>query len=317
MRQLTALVLSSLTAAIAADFVERDLTVGAGEWAVSGTLTTPGKGKGPWPAAILVHGSGPQDRDSTIAANKPFRDLAHGLAARGVVVLRYDKRTFQHRDRLAAATEMTPKEEVFDDAAAAVALLRKMPEVNGDRIFVIGHSMGGTLAPRLAAEIPKLAGIVMLAAAARPVADTVAEQIAYLRTQPENQSPEAQAKIAEIEAAAAKLKDLRESDAGFILGAPVAYWRWWARYDPVGEAAKLEIPVLVLQGERDYQVTMTDFELWKKKLGGKANVTLKSYAELNHLFVAGRGRSKPAEYLSAGKVSGKAIDEIAAWIQAR
>lgn len=317
MRLWPALVLSTLTAALAADFVERDLTVGAGEWAVSGTLTTPGKGKGPWPAAVLVHGSGPQDRDSTVAANKPFRDLAQGLAARGVAVLRYDKRTFQHRDRLAAATDMTPQEEVFDDAAEAVALLRKLPEVNGERVFIIGHSMGGTLAPRLATTIPKLGGIVLLAAAARPVTDTVVEQIAYLRTQPENQSPEAQAKIAGIEAAVAKLKELKQDDAGFILGAPVAYWRWWARYDPLAEASKLEIPVLVLQGERDYQVTMTDFDLWKKKLGGKSNVTLKSYADLNHLFVAGRGRSKPAEYLSAGKVSGKAIEEIAGWIQAR
>ena len=317
MRLLAALVLLGSTPVFGADFVERDLAVGEGEWAVSGTLTTPGKGKGPWPAAVLIHGSGPQDRDSTVVANKPFRDLAHGLAAQGIAVLRYDKRTYQHRSRLAAATEMTPKEEVFDDAAAAVDLLRKLPEIKGERIFVIGHSMGATLAPRMAQSIPKLGGIVMLAASARPVADVVVEQIAYLRTQPENKSPEAQTKIAEIEAAAAKLKNLREDDAGFILGAPVSYWRWWAGYDPLVEAAKLELPVLILQGERDYQVTMTDFELWKKKLGGKANVTLKSYADLNHLFMTGKGRSKPAEYLAGGKVAAKVIDEIAAWIRSR
>lgn len=317
MRLVAALALLGMAPAIGADFVERDLTVGQGEWAVSGTLTMPGKGKGPWPAAVLIHGSGPHDRDSTVGATKPFRDLAHGLAAKGVAVLRYDKRTYQHQGRLAAATEMTPKEEVFDDAAAAVYLLRKMPEVNGDRVFVIGHSMGATLAPRMAPLIPKLGGIVMLAASARPIADVVVEQIAYLRTQPENQSAEAQAKIAEIEQAAAKLKAIREDDAGFILGAPVSYWRWWGQYDPLGEAAKLELPVLILQGERDYQVTMTDFELWKKRLGGKANVTLKSYEDLNHLFVTGKGRSKPAEYMVGGKVAVKAVEEIAAWIRAR
>jgi len=83
------------------------------------------EGKGPFPAVVLVHGSGPQDRDETIGPNKPFRDLAWGLASQGIAVLRYDKRTKVHGAMMAGAVEQfTVKEETIDDALAAVALLR-------------------------------------------------------------------------------------------------------------------------------------------------------------------------------------------------
>lgn len=304
-------------APLPAAWVERDVTVGSGEWAVSGTLTLP-DAKPPFPAVVLLHGSGPQDRDSSLGPNKPLRDIAHGLATRGIAALRYDKRTFQHRQRLAAALDITPRQEVFDDALAAIALLAQTPNVDPKRIFIVGHSMGATLAPRLAAmATPKLAGIALLAAAARPTPDLLLEQLAYLRTQPENQSPEALARIAEIEKAAEKLRHLSPDETGFILGAPVAYWRWWADYQPLNEAAQLSLPIFIAQGERDYQVTMTDFDLWRKALAAKPNVTLKSYPNLNHLFQPGAGRSKPSEYLTPGKVDATLLDDLAAWIQSR
>lgn len=309
--------LAGVLSVFAADAPEREVTVGAGQWALPGTLTLPAKGKPPYPAAVLVHGSGPQDRDETIGANRPFRDLAHGLASRGIAVLRYEKRTLQYRDKLAAATELTPKEEVLDDVGLAVQLLTRTAEVDAKRIYLIGHGMGATLAPRMARTISPVAGIAMLAPSARSVADVLAEQIAYLRTQPENQVPEAQIKIAEIERSIEKLRNISPDESGFVLGAPIPYWLWWSRYHPVAEARTVEQPIFIGQGERDYQVTMTDFAMWQQGLESRPKVTMKSYPDLNHLFQAGRGRSKPDEYMKAGKLAGAVLDELAAWIKGR
>src|SRR5664279_3122994 len=132
-------------------FREREVTVGEGEWKLPGTLTVP-VGAGPFPAVALVHGSGPNDRDETVGGAKVFKDLAEGLASRGIVVLRYEKRTLQYRSRIAAIKNYTVEEETVEDAVNAVTLARKQPEINGGRVFVLGHSLGGYLAPRIAEQ---------------------------------------------------------------------------------------------------------------------------------------------------------------------
>ena len=99
------------------------------------------------------------------------------------------------------------------------------------------------------------------------------------------------------------------------LGVPGAYWLSLRDYHPDLVAAKLSLPLLVLQGERDYQVTMADFALWKKNLAAKQNAVLKSYPKLNHLFMEGEGKSKPDEYMKAGHVAREVIDDIATWIK--
>ncbi len=118
---------------------------------------------------VLVHGSGPQDQDETIGPNKPFTDLAYGLASQNIAVLRYVKRTKQYGADSKSDAPFTVKDEVTDDAIAAVALLAKMPEVNKKQIYVLGHSLGGMLAPRIAAEDPQVAGIIIMAGTARPL----------------------------------------------------------------------------------------------------------------------------------------------------
>src|SRR4051794_11541515 len=161
-------------------FTEEPVVVGSGEWALPGTLTLP-TGTGPFPAVVLVHGSGPHDRDETIGPNKPFRDLAWGLAAQGVAVLRYEKRTHEHPAKLMPLKEkLTIREESVDDAVAAVALLRKQKEVDGKRIFVVGHSLGAIVAPKVAALEPAVAGIVLLAGSPRPFEDIILDQLTYL-----------------------------------------------------------------------------------------------------------------------------------------
>src|SRR5262249_26794773 len=151
-------------------FRETEVTVGAADWPLPGTLTLP-RGDGPFAAVVLVHGSGPHDRDETIGPNKPFRDLAWGLASQGVAVLRYEKRTSEHGARFVQLKDPGFKEELLDDAVAAAAVLRKHKEIDPRRIFILGHSLGAFWAPRLGTLDPDLAGLVVLAGNTRPLED--------------------------------------------------------------------------------------------------------------------------------------------------
>lgn len=298
-------------------FLERELTVGEGEWKLPGTLTLP-KGSGPCPAVVLVHGSGPHDRDQTIGGNKVFKDLAEGLASRGIAVLRYEKRTRHYAARMAAMQDLTVQQETVEDAVKAAELLRSQPEIDPKRIFILGHSLGGYLMPRILRQAPWVAGAIILAGNTRPLATLIVEQAEYIASlDPANEAVRRQAeKLREM---AAQIQAIEEgkSDLRGALGMPASYIRDLKGYDPAAELSRLNIPVLVLQGERDYQVTMVDFQRWKQALEGRPQVTLKSYPKLNHLFVAGEGKSSPAEYQKPGHVDQQVIEEIAAWIRAR
>ena len=300
-------------------FREKDFTVGSGEWALPGTLTLPVAAATPLPAVVLVHGSGPNDRDETILANKPFRDLAWGLASKGIAVLRYEKRTKQYASKLAAASisKLTVQEETIDDALTAAAQLRATDGIDAKRIFILGHSMGGMVAPRIGQADPKLAGLIILAGSTRPLEDLVVEQTRYLLSLEGKISTEGQSKLDELEVEVAKVKKLTVADASsstLLLHAPPSYWLDLREHDPVAAAKALKQPLLILQGGRDYQVTETDFNGWKNGLGSKPTVTFKLYPSLNHLFIAGEGKSTPAEYERPGHVAEAAVTDIAAWI---
>jgi dienelactone hydrolase len=302
-----------------ASFTERDVTVGSGEWTLPGTLTLP-KGDGPFAAVVLIHGSGPNDRDETVAANKPFRDLAAGLASRGVAVLRFDKRTSVYGARMAAAPELTVKEEVVDDALAAVAAARASPRIDRTRVFVLGHSLGGMLIPRIGSADPSIAGLIVMAGAARPLEQAMLEQLQYLAMADGTVSPDEQKAIDDARQTAGTVRALTPADAvahRMISGAPASYWLDLRGYDPPSAAKLLTQPVLVLQGERDYQVTMDEFARWKAALRSKPGVTFKSYPALNHLMIPGTGRSLPAEYNTPGHVAQDVVDDIASWVAAK
>jgi dienelactone hydrolase len=297
-------------------FRETEVKVGSGAWELPGTLSLP-VGAGPFPAVVLVHGSGPNDRDETVLGAKPFRDLAGGLASRGIAVLRYDKRTRVHGEKIKDDRTFTVKEEVVDDALEAVKLLRRQPAVDGKRVFVLGHSLGAMLAPRIGAADPELAGLLILAGATLPLEDKILAQTRYLASVEGPLSDQDRADLRQLEEQVAKVKDLKPgADTGEkVLGAFPAYWLVLRDCKPHEEAARLKLPQLVLQGERDYQVTMDDFALWQKALAGHPNVTLKTYPKLNHLFIAGEGKSKPEEYNKAGHVAPEVIGDIADWVK--
>ena len=280
-------------------FRERDVTIGDDRWKLPGTLAVPA-GKGPFPAVALVHGSGPNDRDETVLATKPFRDLAEGLASRGIAVLRYEKRTKVYGAALASAKGLTVQEETVEDAARAAALLRTLPEIDARRVFVLGHSLGGYVAPRIAKQDAKLAGVIILAGNTRPLEELVAEQTEYLSSLGGGSSETA-----------------KQQAEALLQSLPAEYLRDLHSYDAPMTARELAAPLLILQGERDYQVTMQDFAGWKKGLEQRKDVTFRSYPALNHLFVAGEGKSSPAEYQKPAHVSGDVIDDIAKWVAAR
>jgi dienelactone hydrolase len=306
-----------------AKFEEREVTVGAGgDWPLSGTLAVP-KGAGPFPGLVLVHGSGPNDRDETIGPNKPFRDLAWGLASRGIAVLRYEKRTRVYGPKLVADPKfafLTVKEEAIDDALEAARLLKGTAGIDSKRIFVLGHSLGATLIPRiaLAAKDLDIAGYIVMAGLTSPLPETYLRQMTYLFALNGETSADEKKQLDEIKKDVDRINALRESDAGKtdkIIFAPPAYWLDLRGYYPPDIALKVKRPMLILQGNRDYQVTKEDFENWKKALGGRPDVEFKLYPKLNHLFAEGKGMPTPDEYsLMHGSLAEYVVNDIAAFV---
>ncbi len=298
-----------------AGLVERPVTIG--ERGLPGIVTFP-SGAARLPGVVLVHGSGAHDRDETIGPNKPFRDLAWGLAARGIAVLRYDKRSAVAPLSF-LGTPFTVREEVLDDAAAAIALLRTSPEVDSTRVVVLGHSLGGTLAPRVAQLAPGTAGIVIMAGATAPLTDMIIRQLHYLAAQSGADSVTASRRFAGIEGLVGRIRALAPADSlstVLLLGAPASYWLDLQRVNPVAVADSLGLPMLILHGGRDYQVTSAEAAGWRDALGGRPSVTFREYPQLNHLFMTGSGPSSPAEYGVPGHVSSDVINDIAGWLQA-
>jgi hypothetical protein len=302
-------------------FHEEEVQVGQGDWALPGTLSLP-QGDGPFAGVVLVHGSGPQDRDETIPPNKPFRDLAWGLASRGIAVLRYEKRTRAYGARMKRELDsITVKEETIDDALEAAALLRARPEIDPQQVFVLGHSLGGYLAPRIGAADPQLRGLIILAGSARPLEDILLDQMDYVLSLTVPDAAARQQQLAALRQQVALVKDptrlptAAASDLPFSL--PAAYWLDLNAYQPEKVAQTLAQPMLFLLGEGDYQVTQADFHIWQDALGGRSDVQFILYPGLGHSFmpIEGGGKATPASYSVPGHVAEAVINEIASWIK--
>lgn len=284
-----------------------------------GALTLPA-GKGPFPALVLVGGSGPSDLDEAVGGSKPFRDIADGLASEGIASLRYDKRQTDYGPDMGANAHLTVDEEETDDALTAAHLLARRRSIDPHRMFVLGHSEGGMLAPRIGQRDPKLAGLVLLAAPARKLLAVMREQV---REQGERDGlPKANVAASEhaLEAEQSLLDkaDPKHPPEGSFDGAPQSWWLSLHDYDQVAVAKSLSVPMLILQGGSDFQVSPeNDFAVWKRALAGKPNVTFHLYPGLSHLFTPAGQTGTPADYAKPAHVDPRVITDIANWIKAQ
>ncbi|MFE7462910.1 alpha/beta hydrolase family protein [Streptomyces sp. NPDC057499] len=296
-------------------FSEYEVTVGTGPLAVSGTVSVP-HGQAPGPGVVLLAGGGPFDRDETSGPNKPLKDLAWGLAGRGTTVLRFDKAAYAHRDA-AAASDLTMTQEYVPYAVDAVGLLRRHRSVDPGRVFVLGHSMGGKVAPAVAAAAPEVAGLVIMAGDTQPMHHAAVRVVSYLATVLPDQVPPAVVEAFRRQAALVDSPELTPSTpaADLPFGLPAPYWLELRDYDPVAIAAGLRKPMLILQGGRDYQVTVADdLVRWRTGLAGRPEVDIRVHEAADHLFFPGTGPSTPAEYGVPQHVDPAVVADIAHWL---
>ncbi|MGL4363278.1 MAG: DUF3887 domain-containing protein [Cellulosilyticaceae bacterium] len=297
--------------------VEKEMSVTSGKYTMPATLTLP-KQEGDFPVVVLVHGSGPNDQDETIGGVKVFRDIAYFLAEKGIATLRYDKRTYTYiKEYNENPAIFDFAEEVLEDAQSAVELMKVTPQIDKDKIFVLGHSLGGMSVPMLNKLMSGVSGYIMMAAPARPLEDLVYEQIDYL-TGVQGMSETEKTMYMElinkqIQVVKTITKETEIQEVG-LAGINNKMWADFNAYNQVEDAKSIDVPLLIVQGGRDYQVTMEDYEIWQEMLNNKENVTFRAYDDLNHLFVTGAGKSIPNEYYTPAQVSETFLLELTQWI---
>ena len=245
--------------------------------ALGATLTMPRTRSGRIPAVITISGSGAQDRDEAIAGMRgyrPFREVAEALAARGVAVLRYDDRGFGESGGVYGTATTA---DFANDTRAVISYLRARPEIDPDRIFLVGHSEGGMVAPMVAAEDKRLRGIVLLAGPAYTGRKIMEYQSLYAINQRSEKSAVERdslyrANLVEIDSAAARQP----------------WVRFFSDYDPVPTLRKVKAPVLVIHGATDRQVTADQAEIIGKTLraAGNTDVAVHVLPDVNHLFLS-------------------------------
>ena len=299
-------------------FEEQFVELENGEYNMKCILTLPKLRNGKVPLVILVHGSGPNDKDESVGATKIFRDLAVGLAANGIAVLRYDKRTRVYGALLARKkATVTPEEETIQDAIVAFNIAKDEPRIDASRVFYLGHSLGAYLLPEIIKRVPSANGMIYFCPQGRKLEDVFLAQADYIMQNDTAKQKDRTVVMDSLKKEVAKIKSLKESDAtssAKIMGMQPAYWIYLNKYDPFATAKSIEKPMLFLHAERDYQVTKDDLSLWQNAMKGRANASFKSYPQLNHFFIKGSGKSVPAEYNKSGNVEEVVVLDIASWI---
>ena len=299
---------------------------------LAGTLTVP-EGKGPYPAALLITGSGPQDRDESLMGHKPFLVLADYLTRRGIAVLRVDDRGIgKSTGNFAAATTA----DFATDVQAGVAYLKSRAQIDSKRIGLIGHSEGGVIAPMVAAHDPSIAFIVLMAGSAVPGDQLIVAQVAAIASANGASDENVATTVAEEQKIlnivkgepdpAEAEKRIRAELAGKVPEGQIAaqirallspWYRYFLSYDPGPALRQVKCPVLAINGGNDLQVPAAqNLPAIRQALaqGGNKNFEVLELPGLNHLFQT----SKTGQVSEYGEIeetiSPKALSTIADWI---
>lgn len=268
----------------------KKIVVGEGsEYPLNGLITLPDDVKKPVPAVVMVHGSGPSNMDERVKKLTPFKDLAEGLAAHGIASLRYDKRTFAHRRKLARAKGLTVCEETIDDALLSIAMAKASACIDADRVFILGHSMGAMLAPRIDAEGADVAGLVLMAGTPYRLEDIVLRQLGQvnggnflLRGIIGHERKVFSKKFDGLYT----MSDDEAKKKKFAGNISLYYFKEMGAKTASDYLLQSDKPVLIMQGEKDLQVLADDdYQEFQRLLVGRDNATFKLYPELNHAFV--------------------------------
>ncbi len=270
------------------------------------------------PAVILVHGSGPHDRNQSIGKNKIFLDIALDLVQKGIAVLIYDKRTYVYQfNNPFSMDSMDYQTETVEDAVAAFNFLKKQTGVDTNSIFIAGHSQGALCAPLIAKGCKNLKGLILLAAPARSLLEILPEQLDYIASLKKNisETEEANFNALKWQVKNALKPDLNlKSKVSLPFNAKPKYWLFDRNYKVLDEAKKLGMPMLLLQGGRDYNVVKKDYDLWLLAMSDKSNFKSVFYDDLDHLFFEGKGMAKPEDVLKPNHVSPKITEKIAEFV---
>ena len=281
-------------------------------FSLAGTLTLPKSGRAPYPAAVMITGSGLEDRDENlwplVSGYRPFHQIAERLAQTGIAVLRVDDRGFggSTGDASRATTA-----DFAGDCEAQVQWLRARPDIAPGRIALIGHSEGGVIAPIVAAHDPQVAAIVLMAGTAKNGVQVLIDQSVGPVERAQGLAPERRAQLEE------------EARQG-VLGdsTPTSPWlRWFRAYDPLPTARLVKQPVLILQGAVDRQVSagQADTLAAAMRAAGNRDVTERVFPHLNHLFLVSPTDGSPSEYpaLKNTQIGRDVLDALADWLAPR
>jgi len=294
---------------------EIDIEFGLESWRLTGKITLPQE-EGIYPLLILVHGSGPNNMNETVGLNEPFKDIAYYLADKGIAVLRYDKRTYTYQSSIGNLEEFTVYEETIEDADQAVKYAVSLDYIDKDNIFVMGHSLGAYLMPRIADITDEAKGYLMASGTYSSLADIIPYQYEYLVTLDGTVTEEEQKQLDDAIIQSHLMKNPDEIGQGeIVFGAYKAYWEDLATYNPVEMADNMEKPVFVLQGDRDYQVPLSEFEILQQAHSQKKNFTFKVYEGLNHLLMFGTETPSPQDYYVKNTVYPPLLDDITDFIK--
>ena len=303
--------------------IKENIVVGEGtKYPLKGILTLPEDRQTQVPAVVFVHGSGSSNMDEKVGKLTPFKDLAEGLAQLGIASVRYDKRSFAHPFKMVREKIITVKEETIEDAILATELLKRDSRIDKDNIFIAGHSMGGMLAPRIDAEGGNYKGLILMAGSPRRLEEIMLDQNeAVMRSGKGLLQWFVKTQVAKISAMFEGMYELSDEEAKKKKvgnGTTLYYFKEMGEHQSSNYLVKLEKPILIMQGEKDFQATLeNDFAAYKELLNDKKNVTFKVYENLNHLFVPsvyGNIMKAMKEYKVEQHIGKNVIKDLADWI---